>query len=119
MPDEITHYREDNGIMLCVKCGPKFSDAEPQSGKGYDYADIDYAGESESECESCGEYIFPEEVKELEAERAYYEREYRSGRLGAQIREQKLAKLQQEDPVAFYINCKDNPDAIENALDEM
>lgn len=55
-------------------------------------------------------------------EARYWEQEYRraGGAAGAQERKREaaLSQMQQDDPVAFYIACKDDPGTLDAQLEE-
>jgi hypothetical protein len=64
-----THYVGHlTGKFYCLGCGAKPENAaDPLCGKGCDYDDYDCNG-ALIECEDCGEYVFPAEAAEREAE---------------------------------------------------
>jgi hypothetical protein len=120
--EQVTHYTDEANKLFCLdpEChAHAHGEIEASNSEASDYDDYDCCG-ADLTCASCSEYLFPKAQAEREAEHRHMESLYRSGQLGRMIgRADKLAALQASDPVAFYINCKDNPDAIEEALESM
>ena len=114
MSQQITHFTSDKGFELyCLDFNCHTAGLEASTSDAHDYDDYDCNG-SYLECHSCGEYVFPEAAAEQDAEMAHAMAQAR--RDAPIYRAERLAQMQAADPVAFYLNCKDNPDAIEATL---
>jgi len=115
MTKPFTHHRDHAGNPYCKPCG-KLDGHEKSTWTAEDYADEANDGR-DTMCHACLEPVFPADYEDyLKAQREFAQACHEEGewrwRLNA------LSELQRADPMAFYLTCKNDPDAIEQALED-